>query len=143
MSTPLFEVSAPISAPAAEVAPRVLRVAPGPVGPDNVGIIAAGEARAGRVVSGGPDRFDIHAGGQHLLYVDVDRDTNTIGIQGHWWYRGTYTVVPEATGSRLVHRVYNVAERLRWGVPLANRMFIGYRAHLQESVDALAKALYS
>lgn len=142
MSThePLFEVSTLLPVPIEDVAPRVLHVAPGPVGPANAGILA-GAIPAGWVVSGGPDRFDVHADGQHLLYVDVDRATNTIGIQGHWWYRGTFTVVAEPPGTRVVHRVYNAADRMRWAVPLANRFFVGYQAQLQKSVDALGDAL--
>lgn len=27
----------------------------------------------------------------------------------------------------IIHRVYNVARWLRWGVPLANRFFVGFR----------------
>lgn len=50
-----------------------------------------------------------------------------VAVQGDWWYRGEWTVSPHPRGSLLVHRVYNVAEWLRWGVPLANRFFIGFR----------------
>jgi len=50
-----------------------------------------------------------------------------VAVQGDWWYRGEWTVSPHPKGSLLVHRVYNVAEWLRWGVPLANRFFIGFR----------------
>jgi Polyketide cyclase / dehydrase and lipid transport. len=50
-----------------------------------------------------------------------------VAVQGDWWYRGEWTVSPHPDGSLLVHRVYNVAQWLRWGVPLANRFFIGFR----------------
>jgi hypothetical protein len=52
-------------------------------------------------------------------------------VQGGWWYRGETIAEPHAGGSRVVHRVFNVARKGRWAVPLANRMFIGYRANLQ------------
>ncbi len=49
-------------------------------------------------------------------------------LQGGWWYRGEYHVQPlPSGGTRLVHRIYNVAgPGSRWAVPLANRMFIGF-----------------
>ncbi|MFO7250169.1 MAG: hypothetical protein DIU60_005380 [Actinomycetes bacterium] len=50
-----------------------------------------------------------------------------VAVQGDWWYRGEWTVAPHPEGALLVHRVYNVARRLRWGVPVANRFFIGFR----------------
>jgi len=51
-----------------------------------------------------------------------------VAVQGDWWYRGEWTVAPHPEGALLVHRVYNVARRLRWGVPVANRFFIGFPA---------------
>jgi hypothetical protein len=50
-----------------------------------------------------------------------------VAVQGDWWSRGEWTVAPHPEGALLVHRVYNVARRLRWGVPVANRFFIGFR----------------
>ncbi|GAA0925602.1 hypothetical protein [Nonomuraea longicatena] len=34
--------------------------------------------------------------------------------------------VAAPSGSRLTHSVYNVAQRMRWAVPLANRFFVGF-----------------
>ena len=51
-------------------------------------------------------------------------------MQGGWWYRGESTAEPHPDGTRVVHRVFNVARKGRWAVPLANKMFIGYRANL-------------
>jgi len=56
-----------------------------------------------------------------------------VAVQGDWWYRGEWTVSPHPEGSLLVHRVYNVAQWLRWGVPLANRFFIGFRSATRAS----------
>jgi len=65
--------------------------------------------------------------GDYLPNVEVDRPRRTVAMQGGWWYRGEYTVDEDPAGSRVTHRVYNVATRGRWGVPLANRFFLGYR----------------
>jgi hypothetical protein len=34
-------------------------------------------------------------------------------VQGGWWYRGEYRVVPDATGSHIEHTILNVAQRAR------------------------------
>ncbi|MFG2071773.1 hypothetical protein [Nonomuraea maritima] len=61
---------------------------------------------------------------------------HTVAYQGGWWYRGEWSVEPDVEGTRVVHRVYNVAQRLRWGVPVANRFFIGFAARTRESFAA-------
>jgi hypothetical protein len=142
---PLFEASAYVPVPLADLIPRLVRLEAGPVNPTTAPILAGSgsgvEDRAGWTISGGPDVFDVHANGVHMLQMDIDRDRHTIGMQGHWWYRGEYALVAEPPGTRLVHRVYNVAERGRWAVPLANRMFAGYREKTQQAVDAMAASL--
>ena len=65
--------------------------------------------------------------------TEIDRERRLVALQGGWWYRGEYLVTPTATGSTVTHRVRNVAERGRWAVPLANRMFIGYRERTERN----------
>lgn len=55
-------------------------------------------------------------------------------VQGGWWYRGEYAAEDHPLGTRVVHRVFNVAERGAWAVPLANRLFLGYRANLDRGL---------
>jgi hypothetical protein len=69
--------------------------------------------------------------GDHFPAVEIDSLGRTVAIQGGWWYRGEYTVDDHPGGSRVTHRVYNVATWMRWGVPLANRLFIGYRSKVE------------
>ncbi|MGW0810475.1 hypothetical protein [Nonomuraea sp. NPDC002799] len=65
---------------------------------------------------------------------------HTFAYQGGWWYRGEWSVAPHPEGTRVVHRVYNVAQRLRWGVPLANRLFIGFEENTRQGfADGLAR----
>lgn len=74
--------------------------------------------------------------------LEVDRDRRTVACQGGWWYRGEYEVAGEpGGGARVTHRVYNVAERLRWGVPLANRFFIGFRRATAEGFARFVRDL--
>ncbi|MFJ6674030.1 hypothetical protein ACIQMJ_23210 [Actinosynnema sp. NPDC091369] len=41
--------------------------------------------------------------------VEVDRAQRAVAVQGGWWYRGEYEVEATADGTRLTHRVRNVA----------------------------------
>jgi hypothetical protein len=61
--------------------------------------------------------------------------------QGGWWYRGEWTARASGGTSALVYRVRNVAERGVWGVPLANRLFLGFRERCQRGVDELARRI--
>ncbi|MEU7899768.1 hypothetical protein AB0B45_43835 [Nonomuraea sp. NPDC049152] len=61
--------------------------------------------------------------------------------QGGWWYRGEWSVAPHPRGSLVVHRVFNVADRLRWAVPLANRFFIGFDEATREAFRQMTAKL--
>ena len=74
-------------------------------------------------------------------YADIERTPGGFNMQGHWWYRGEWFIDDEASQTRLVHRVFNIANSYRWAVPLANKLFIGYRADLQQGIDQLAQAI--
>jgi hypothetical protein len=109
----LFEASAPVRASAAEA----------------------------RAVIDGEWMLDALLPGDARSYVEVDRRPGTVGVQGHWWYRGEISVVESATGTRLVQRVFNIARRGAWAVPLANRLFIGFREQLQHGTEDLARRM--
>jgi hypothetical protein len=104
--------------------PLVELTATVPVSPDSV------PARVVEVVTA--------AGGGR---VEVDRERRTVAVQGGWWYRGEYQVDATADGTRLTHRVRNVARRGRWAVPLANRLFLGYRAEVERNFAAFVAGL--
>jgi hypothetical protein len=63
-------------------------------------------------------------------------------IQGGWWYRGEYELTTQTGGTRVTHRVFNVAKVGRWAVPMANRFFIGFerqtRAQFEQGCTDLA-----
>ncbi|MEV5717925.1 hypothetical protein AB0L41_28890 [Amycolatopsis mediterranei] len=65
--------------------------------------------------------------GGYQMKMEVDRERGFVAVQGGWWYRGEYRVTADPAGARVEHRVVNAASRARWGVPLANRFFIGFR----------------
>ncbi|MFC4056962.1 hypothetical protein ACFOWE_01560 [Planomonospora corallina] len=69
-------------------------------------------------------RFTVEDLPGHTSTVEVAG--HTISFQGGWWYRGEWSVEPHPEGALLVHRVFNIAQRMRWGVPAANRFFIGF-----------------
>jgi hypothetical protein len=79
--------------------------------------------------------------GAHYPAVEIDPPARTVAIQGGWWYRGEYTVDDHPGGSRVTHRVYNVATWMRWGVPLANRLFIGFRPKVEAGFAEFLKQL--
>lgn len=65
----------------------------------------------------------------------------TAASQGGWWYRGEWTARGSGGTSELVHRVRNVAARGAWAVPLANRLFLGFREQSQRGVEDLARRI--
>jgi hypothetical protein len=69
-------------------------------------------------------RFTVEDLPGHTSTVEVAG--HVVSFQGGWWYRGEWSVEPHPQGALLVHRVFNVAQWMRWGVPLANRFFIGF-----------------
>ncbi|GII01382.1 hypothetical protein [Planobispora takensis] len=69
-------------------------------------------------------RFTVEDLPGHTSAVEVVG--HTVSFQGGWWYRGEWSVEPHPRGALLVHRVFNVAQGMRWGVPPANRFFIGF-----------------
>jgi hypothetical protein len=80
-------------------------------------------------------------GGSYPMQDEVDRERGMVAVQGGWWYRGEYHVAADPAGSRVTHRVLNVAARGRWGVPLANRFFLGFRTRVQTGFAQLLDEL--
>jgi hypothetical protein len=50
-----------------------------------------------------------HSRGGYL----ADPSAFLVIVQGGWWYRGEYRVVPDATGSHVEHTILNVAQRAK------------------------------
>jgi hypothetical protein len=74
--------------------------------------------------------------GDRNEYVDIDHKPGVVGFQGGWWYRGELSVSDDAL---LAYRVFNIAEQGAWAVPLANKLFVGYRRHMEERTAELAR----
>ncbi|WP_433248409.1 hypothetical protein ACQPYK_00470 [Streptosporangium sp. CA-135522] len=123
--TLLFEAAGVIATPIERVERLVLTVRPGPIGPDNAWLISP----IGGVIEGGPERFTLRLEGYAMAVEVAGR---TFATQGGWWYRGEYTLDPHPEGTLLTHRVLNVASSGRWAVPLANRLFLGFRARTRD-----------
>ena len=76
-------------------------------------------------------------GGGHPMRMEVDRERGCVAVQGGWWYRGEYRVTADPAGARVEHRVVNAASWGRWGVPLANRFFVGFRKEVAIGFERL------
>jgi len=108
----LLELHAVIEAPPDEVAKILLDVRPGGRSP----IAAHGE-----VAETDPgDDFVVVQDGSRLT-VSVDRARRSVTLQGEWWYRGVTSVEPDPRGSRVVHRIFNVAPGHGWAVRFVAR----------------------
>jgi len=81
------------------------------------------------------------SGGGHPMRMELDAERGMVAVQGGWWYRGEYFVSEHPAGSRVTHRVVNAAEWGAWGVPLANRFFIGFRGKVAQGFAQLMKDL--
>jgi len=68
-------------------------------------------------------------------------DGNVLAFQGEWWYRGEYTLDPRGQGTQVTYRVYNVATRARWAVPLINRLFIGFSQTTRKGFAEILKVI--
>ena len=104
--TELLELAALVEAPPERVAEILLDVRPGGRSP----VVTGGEG----------DEFVLTDRGSRLT-VTVDRQARSVSRQGEWWYRGVTSVEPDPRGSRLVHRIFNVAEGHGWAVRFVAR----------------------
>lgn len=53
-----------------------------------------------------------------------DDATRTLVLQGGWWYRGEYRVLPDEDGARVEHELVNVARTAHWAGPITGRSVI-------------------
>ncbi|GGM54942.1 hypothetical protein GCM10007977_065790 [Dactylosporangium sucinum] len=109
----LFEASAPVRAPLAQVQRLI----------DDEWVLGPMLGESGRA------------------YVDIDHRDGAVGFQGHWWYRGELSAAESTDGTVVTYRVYNIAQRAAWAVPLANRLFIGYARTVRDGVAGVAQAI--
>ncbi|GGS55785.1 hypothetical protein GCM10010156_12880 [Planobispora rosea] len=75
-------------------------------------------------------RFTVEDLPGHTSAVEVS--DRAISFQGGWWYRGEWSVEPHPEGALLIHRVFDVAQRMRWAVAPANRFFIGFAGNTRK-----------
>ena len=108
----LLVLRAVVAAPPETVADLLLDVGPGGRSP----LAADGTIEETDV----GDEFVVVQDGSRLT-VTVDRAAREVAVQGEWWYRGVTTVAPHPRGSRVVHRILNVAAGQRWAVRLVSR----------------------
>jgi hypothetical protein len=79
--------------------------------------------------------------GADSLYL-ADTAAFLIIVQGAWWYRGEYRIVPDATGSHLEHTIVNVAQRAhRLGAITGRGVLVAAPANFERLVRQLAREL--
>lgn len=110
--TELLALHAVVEAPPDRVAEVVLDVRPGGRSP------LAAEGEVAETDEG--DSFEVVKDGSRMT-VTVDRARREVALQGEWWYRGVTSVEPDPHGSRVVHRIFNVAEGHGWAVRFVSR----------------------
>ncbi|WP_410589520.1 hypothetical protein [Amycolatopsis sp. lyj-23] len=102
-------------------------------------------AEASGVVARPPEevfeRLRLKLSSGHPMRMDVDSARGFVAVQGGWWYRGEYRVTADPAGARVEHRVVNAASWGRWGVPLANRFFVGFRGKVATGFGRLLEDL--
>jgi hypothetical protein len=110
--TELLALHAVVEAPPDRVAGLLLDVRPGGRSPLATGTLVA--------ETGIGDEFVVDQDGSRLT-VTVDRAGRSVAVQGEWWYRGVTSVEPDPHGSRVVHRIFNVAHGNGWAVRFVSR----------------------
>ncbi|MDG4858606.1 hypothetical protein P8605_10655 [Streptomyces sp. T-3] len=74
-------------------------------------------------------------------YLTVDRTDTLVSAKGGWWALREYHLAPEGPGTRVTLRVFNVADRARWAVPLVNKFFMGFPQAMQGELDEMLRSL--
>ncbi|MEV4072484.1 hypothetical protein [Nonomuraea fuscirosea] len=94
------------------------------------GVVAAPVDRVWRALLDDRPRYE----------MKTELGEHTVAYQGGWWYRGEWAVVADPEGTRVIHRVYDVAERLSWAVTLVNKFFHGFDEQTRRSfAEGLAR----
>ena len=114
--TELLALRAVVEAAPDAVAEVLLDVRPGGRSP----IATSGEGDTGEGDTGEGDDFVVVRDGSRIT-VTVDRAARSVAQQGEWWFRSVTSVEPDPRGSRVVHRIFNVARGHGWAVRFVSR----------------------
>jgi hypothetical protein len=109
--TELLELRGVVEAAPDDVAGVLLDARPGGRSP----LAATGSATPAR-----GDEFTVTLEGSTIT-VTLDRAARSIAQQGEWWFRGVTSVEPDARGSLVLYRIFNVAPGHRWAVRFVSR----------------------
>ncbi|TFB48743.1 hypothetical protein [Cryobacterium tagatosivorans] len=61
------------------------------------------------------------AGDEAAGHVRADPERRLVVVEGDWWYRGEYRVLPEESGALVQYEVINSARFARWAARWAAR----------------------
>lgn len=73
-----------------------------------------------------------------LAALPGTRYDSLVVVQGDWWYRGEYRVLPHGSGSILMLTIVNVAQSAHWSAPIAGRREL---ADAPRAFDELARSI--
>ena len=85
-----------------------------------------------------PVLLGLDRGAATTVSVDVDPTTDTLGLQGQFWYRGEYTFTAHPRGTEIAYRIKNVSGQPDVIIRLWQRRILRRQQH---DLDALAAAL--
>lgn len=54
-------------------------------------------------------------------HLSTDPVRRLIVVQGGWWYRGEWRILPDDAGCRIEYEIVNVADPAHWAGPLTGR----------------------
>jgi len=57
---------------------------------------------------------ELAAGDEAAGHVQADPARRLVVVEGDWWYRGEYRVLPEDSGALVQYEIINVAQVARW-----------------------------
>ena len=101
-------------------------------------------AASGEIADDEGDGFVVVRDGSRFT-VTVDRAARSVVQEGEWWFRSVTSVEPDPRGSRVVHRIFNIASGHGWAVRFVSRGPLaaapgGFAAVVRELGDRLGVA---
>jgi hypothetical protein len=119
------------------VAPVLLAVRPGPVGPDNAAMLH-GSFWSRLHLVGGPGRYVGKLNGSSVL-VETDPERRTLALQGRLGWRIVTRLEPDGSGTVVVRHIQHLSPAKRILVPLLQSTRLGLRGDVRRLSAAVRR----
>lgn len=63
-------------------------------------------------------RYIISFSDGHKEYITINADNHQLIVQGEWWYKGVYSLLPMGGQTLIKLEIFNHAKRYRWAASL-------------------------